>query len=206
MPIINRLSNGTETREYVGRVVKVEKYVGNRNWSDTLDYSDYRSTDVTEALVYMGRTMKEWDRERGGYVHEVERPIGKRFETIECTNLFCDRGAAFLTPIVDEVFHPELVEDWIAYDELQRAIFAQAVADNAVRLAAEKARKEQEEKDRPVPGKKMKVVKGRKVPIGFVGTVAFVTGSGNVLLKDDDKWRDRNADGRWVAASNLRAV
>lgn len=79
-----------------------------------------------------------------------------------------------------------------------------AEAQRARDEAARKARAE-EEKNRPVKGKQMVVAKGRKVPVGFVGTVAYVSGSGSVLLKADHEWQDRKAQGTWVDARNLRA-
>lgn len=78
----------------------------------------------------------------------------------------------------------------------------------STRLARdEEARKTrlEEERNRPAKGKRMEVFRGRKVPLGTVGTVAYVSGSGSVLLKDDAKWQDRKADGVWVDPRNLRA-
>lgn len=62
------------------------------------------------------------------------------------------------------------------------------------------------EKNRPVKGKKMVVTRGRKVPVGTVGVVAYVHENGNVLLKDPEIWQDRKASGQWVNASYLKAV
>lgn len=52
----------------------------------------------------------------------------------------------------------------------------------------------------------MVVIKGRKTKVqtDVIGTVAYVSGS-RILLKDDLVWRDRNAQGIWVTANNLRA-
>lgn len=62
------------------------------------------------------------------------------------------------------------------------------------------------EKNRPVIGKRMVVVKGKKAPLGFQGTVAYVSGSNSVLLKADHEWKDRKAQGTWVPSYNLKAV
>jgi hypothetical protein len=70
--------------------------------------------------------------------------------------------------------------------------------------AAAKVR-EEEERNRPTIGKRMIVARGRKVPKGTTGTVAFVNTTGSVLLKDDAVWQDRGAPGVWVHASYLRA-
>ena len=45
----------SQTTHFLGRVVRTEVVTETRNWSDTLDYSDYRSTQCIYALVYMGR-------------------------------------------------------------------------------------------------------------------------------------------------------
>lgn len=79
-----------------------------------------------------------------------------------------------------------------------------AAAREAREAAARQAR-EEEERNRPVKGKQMVVARGRKVPVGTVGTVAYISGSGSVLLKADNEWQDRKASGVWVAAHNLKA-
>ena len=85
---------------YVGRVIRVEHTTESRNWSDTLDYSDHRSTACTYALVYLGTEGKKprhhWCGNRF-YVNdtpwtEVEAlDICDRFAWVDCTNLFSDR-------------------------------------------------------------------------------------------------------------------
>ena len=52
----------------------------------------------------------------------------------------------------------------------------------------------------------MVVAKGRKVPKGTVGIVAFVHPNGGVLLKAENEWKDRKAQGTWVNAGNLQAA
>jgi hypothetical protein len=198
---------------YEGRVLKVRTYVATRNHSDTLDYTDFRSTEVTEALVYFGRVAPEvpcgYVRLEGKYVNSGEEiPLPARFGWIDCTNLFCWRGSPFREATVDAfslIPNQELVDDYSAW--LADAEEKQRVAEEKAKAyaAAQAVKKAEEEKNRPVKGKKMIVAKGRKVPVGFVGTVAFVSGSGSVLLKADNEWQDRKAQGTWVAASNLRA-
>jgi hypothetical protein len=220
---------------YVGRVVQVRNYVATRNHSDTLDYTDMRSTDVTEALVYVGRTGPKYSYSRLDAIsgaeewctwHDdckahpalgreclksrnreevVDLEIQDRFVWVDCTNLFVWRGEPHRTPEVDAVMGGELAEDFAAWNEYhaeQARIAAKKAAEYA---AAEKARKEEEERNRPVVGKQMVVVKGRKVPKGTTGTVAFIHSNGGVLLKDDAVWRDRKAQGIWVNAGNLAA-
>lgn len=81
------------------------------------------------------------------------------------------------------------------------ALLAAQEARDAVMLQA----RIEAERNRPVKGKKMVVTRGRKVPLGTVGTVAYVSASGGVLLKGDDVWQDRLASGFWVDAKNLKA-
>jgi len=86
-----------------------------------------------------------------------------------------------------------------AWDALQEVKRQELQAARAKQLA-------DEEKNRPVPGKKMKVIRGRKVPVGHIGTVAYVHSNGGVLLKADHEWRDRKANGVWVDRTYLVAV
>lgn len=214
-------STNTRTSEvstlYAGRVVEIRKYVDRRNHSDTLDYSDFRDTNVTEALVYVGRSGSKWSYRRlsaleDGAVmdesdHVAELPIQDRFAWVDCTNLFVWRGSDHREATVDaEAFNnAELVEDFAAW---QAYTAEQVRLTEERRIASEKAtkaRREEEERNRPEKGKKMIVAKGRKVPVGFVGTVAYVSGSGSVLLKADHEWQDRKSQGTWVSANNLRA-
>lgn len=78
----------------------------------------------------------------------------------------------------------------------------------AAREAYEKRMKEHQEieRNRPEKGKKMEVYRGRKVPVGTVGVVAYIHANGGVLLKPEHEWQDREANGVWVDARNLRGV
>lgn len=73
------------------------------------------------------------------------------------------------------------------------------------RDAAERQAREEEARNRAVKGKRMVVFKGRKVPVGTLGTVAYVSDSGRALLKNDEEWEVRTAQGVWVDVRNLRA-
>jgi len=56
-------------------------------------------------------------------------------------------------------------------------------------------------------GDKVVVVRGRKVPVGTSGRVAWVSSNtGGVLLKDEDKWEIREAEGTWVNPQNLEKI
>lgn len=76
------------------------------------------------------------------------------------------------------------------------------------KMQEELARKTAEERIRntPVKGKKMIVAKGRKAPVGTVGVVAYIHSNGRVLLKNENEWQDRKANGVWVPAEYLKAV
>jgi hypothetical protein len=58
-----------------------------------------------------------------------------------------------------------------------------------------------------VKGDRVVVVRGRKVPIGTAGRVAWVSSNtGGVLVKDEDCWQTRDAAGTWVDPRNLEKL
>lgn len=200
------------TTSYEGRVIDVRTYKATRNLSDTLDYSDYQTVECTDALVYFGRRVPADHKGYfwvGSKIYNAgdEIPVAERFGTVDCSNHFVWRGSDHRVAEVDADFaaNPEMAEDYRAWKAHHEELAREAAAKRAAYEAQEKARKEEEERNRPVPGKKMIVAKGRKVPVGFVGTVAYVSGSGGVLLKADHEWQDRKAQGTWVDARNLKA-
>lgn len=99
---------------------------------------------------------------------------------------------------------PELIDQYIMIVEAAKE------ADRVRKEAEEKLRMEisaEKEKNRPVIGKKMTVVRGRKVPKGTVGIVCWISNkTGGVLIKDESVWKDRNAPGVWVNPDYLKAV
>ena len=192
------------TDTYLGCVVKVEERVLTLNHSDTLDYTDFRSTTCTMALCWEGRT---WRGPYGGDKEETERPIEHRFTWHNCTSLFVDRGQPIRKAKVDVIALaiPELIEDLEVWLKLEEEKTQAAEAKRIAYEAAQKKARENEEKNRPVVGKQMVVIKGRKVAKGTQGTVAYIHASGSVLLKADNEWKDRNAAGRWIDPRNLAA-
>lgn len=215
MPIKVTDHQGNVTVTHRGEVVEVRRFFAQRNHSDTLDYTDFRTTRVTEALVYVGRTAGEMHRKEAvpawkswpeAYYAEGQ-PLAPedRFKLIDCTNLFTYRGADRREPTVDDIRHPDVVIDYAEYLEAMARINAAREARAADEAAQQRADKEQKERHRPVVGKRMVVVSGRKVKPGTQGTVAYVKADGGVLLKDDDKWQDRKANGTWVDGRHLRA-
>lgn len=214
MAIISK-NDGKVTVLYAGRVVEIKHFSARRNLSDTLDYTDFQTVDCTSALVYHGRKVDGtgvWgDEYINGRMYKKgdELPIEARFGWLDCSNLFVWRGSPELTPEVDEdaTDDKELAEDLIAWRAHHETL--DRFAAEQVRKDEEKARlyREEQERNKPVVGKKMKVFKGRKVKPGLEGTVAFISQrTGGVLLKDHDKWRDRNAPGVWVNPEHLKAV
>lgn len=200
---------GTVTIAFAGRVVRTRTYHATRNMSDTLDYSDFRTVEVTEALVYLGREATEETRYVGPRLRRVGDaiPVHERFVWTDCSNHFTWRGCDHKVPEVDADLagEPEMAEDLAAYDEHVAAVAKRQAEMNAAREQAELAANLEAERNRPERGKRMVVAKGRKVPVGLVGTVSYVSGSGSVLLKADHEWQDRQAQGTWVDGSNLRA-
>src|SRR5579863_6212242 len=136
---------------YQNRVLKVRTFVANRNHSDTLDYSDWRSTSCTEALVYVGREAEFHDYALQSKVTKPV-PLRQRFRWVDCTNIFVWRGSPARVPVVDvfAMLDGELLEDFSAWDaivkEEERIASERAAAHKAAREKAEA----DAEKNRPV--------------------------------------------------------
>lgn len=209
MPIIKSLSdNGPQVVLFVGRVVRIEMGTETRNCSDTLDFTDFQSVDVTYALVYIDETLVPLSSAEREYTKYARHEHGDKFVRVDCTNMFVWRGSPSMTPVVDEmectVFASTWKKDLETRDalKLEAEVKAQELLEERRRLAIEEhARKLA---NVPVLGKQMRVARGRKVKVGTEGTVAFIRGD-SVLLKEDAVWRDRKAQGVWVPASYLEA-
>ena len=147
----------TSTVTFRGRVMAIEHTTETRNWSDTLDYTDHRSTQCTWALVYLG-THGVPPR---GYGHRLttypgveeynesrDLTVGERFAWVDCTNLFSDRHGYSLEGVADNVgdllLAGGLSTEGDVYDQLE-AWKAHHAAIRAA-AAAEHARKEAEYK------------------------------------------------------------
>jgi hypothetical protein len=140
-----------QTIHFLGRVVRTEVVTETRNWSDTMDYTDYRSTKCIYALVYMGRhgiaPMTRAGRTAAGVIPYPGSELrdleaGERFAWIDCTNLFSYRGVPVTTAAVDtfdvQLLHggPEMFDDLAAWDAHQ-VVLQKAAAEE--RQAAAKA-------------------------------------------------------------------
>jgi hypothetical protein len=216
-----RYGDQVTTVNFEGRVVSVDQVNERRNWSDTLDYSDWRMTDCTIATVYLGRygAKDAYDRYDAATMPPeryealvadkrrsplVELPAHERFLKVDVTNMWSWRTGKVdaATVDADDTTYPELNHD---YAEYMAHIANERKRDEERRRAreeAELAERIREEENRPVIGKKMIVARGRKVKVGTVGTVAFVR-DGSVLLKPDATYTDRKVGGVWVQAHNL---
>jgi hypothetical protein len=169
----NGLYTNTETL-YHGRVIRIETTTETRNWSDTLDYTDMRSTTCTYALVYLGHEGKKPRHHHVGsraYVTdapwvEVEAlDIGDRFAWVDCTNLFVHRNGFSLAPVVDtfgdiilhcgtevydelaawEAHHKAVLEAKVAEDKRQAAIRQAALSAENAKRAERNAKKQAKE-------------------------------------------------------------
>ncbi len=103
---IVEIYNGINTTKFRGRVIKVEQTVENRNWSDTLDYSDWRPTKCTWALIWLGKHGPEPVRyyDRDITLFNIDNLTKTRnllpreqFAWIDCTSMF----GGLLVPTVD---------------------------------------------------------------------------------------------------------
>lgn len=149
-------STGETTTEtlYKGRVVRVMQVTETRNWSDTLDYTDHRSTLCTLALVYLGHEGKKPHGHHSGRAYVSDFPwapvvplgVGDRFAWVDCTGLFSDRVGFWLTAVEDtfsdilltcgaEVF--DELKAWDNYHIEQAEAAAEARLRTEARLTAE---------------------------------------------------------------------
>jgi hypothetical protein len=145
-----------ESEVFVGRVLRVERTTETRNWSDTMDYSDYRTTQCTYALVWLGthgiapeyintpRPRAHWGSLRGAheqlpdYLTDKARELEyfEQFAWVDCTNLHGDRMASKLVnPQTDAApfisGEPLMWANFIAWESYRKA-----AAEKAAREAA----------------------------------------------------------------------
>jgi hypothetical protein len=121
----------------------------------------------------------------------------------ECTDV--TRAASGLHPSRSKYDYNRGVDDVVVNSDAYRAIVGPVNAQiNEVRSAfydIERQRRAFKKGDRVV------VARGRKVPFGTIGRVAWISrNTGGILLKDEDKWQDRATDGVWVDPRNLEII
>jgi hypothetical protein len=228
-------TNNPETTErlFVGRVVRIETTVETRNWSDTLDYTDMRSTSCTWALVYLGThgvpprdhfgrpiaqcSPSSWDEPR-------DLEVGEQFGWVDCTNLFADRNGFRLEATVDTLGDqllwggPEMLDAltlWdahaaqLAVEAEEKRVAAEAARKAALVLEAEKAAKKAAKDDAArIEAEKLIAripPKGTTVTVdGFTGKV-FWTGASKYYGKWTARAGVKNAKGtvQWVSADRF---
>jgi hypothetical protein len=233
MPIIKKsyaYGPGPSTSEvyFQHRVLRIEKTTETRNWSDTLDYSDHRSTECTWALVWLGtrgvpardahyaggRTVAyfdalKWDADK---IRDLE--VHEQFAWVDCTNLFVDRNGYSLVPSVDpfdmQLLHggPEMIEGLAVWEAYHTARIARAeaermakVAEAAAQVAAEKAKRDarQAKRDAKLQAEKA-VAEGQLARIPAKGTTVTVDGfTGKVFWIGVSKYR-----GKWNARAGVK--
>jgi len=205
------------------RVVQVLRMTEERNWSDTLDYSDWRTTNVVYALVWLGtrgvppvkvngsgriRTDLEpfqWDADKARDLEPHEQ-----FGWIDCTNMFADRNGYALYPTEDafemQMLHggPEMFDALVAFD----AHVARMAEEARIRgEALEAARKAEEAKlAAKLAAKEAKDEALRKAAEALLaripakGTMVTVEGfTGQVFWTGCSKYR-----GKWNARAGVK--
>jgi len=167
MPIIKKSlqhENYGQTEElFKGRVVRFMQVTETRNWSDTMDYTDFRSTQCNYALVWLGgrglpprpgrynRPMAyievpSWDADKVRTLEPHEQ-----FAWVDCTNIFSDRCGYSLEVKADpfdmQLLHggPEMLENLKLWDAHQVKLAAEAAAHREAEEAAARARRDAEE-------------------------------------------------------------
>lgn len=167
------------------------------DWNDELRAYENERSEIT----YVGRVVAVFNRDYRAMSDvytwatfaTVVTEDGKIDEVLVNANFECDLSAG--RAVVDATS-----ESLAAFHAHQaELVAAQRRRDEA---ALEKHR--ETERNRPAVGKRMTVCKGRKVPIGTEGTVAYLRDD-SVLLKPDAAWQDRATQGVWVKAHNLKA-
>ena len=233
MPIIKKSYSygpGPSTSEvyFQHRVLRIEKTTETRNWSDTLDYSDHRSTECTYALVWLGthnvppREVRvqggritayfdalKWDADK---IRDLE--VHEQFAWVDCTNLFVDRNGYSLVPSVDpfdmQLLHggPEMLDGLAAWEVYHTARIAREEAERMAKLAeaaahaaAEKAKRDarQAKRDAKLQAEKA-VAEGQLARIPAKGTTVTVDGfTGKVFWIGVSKYR-----GKWNARAGVK--
>jgi len=207
-----------------GRVIRIEKTTETRNWSDTMDYSDHRSTECTWALVYIGTygvPPRGWNGRVITHIKDAswETPrdltVGERFAWVDCTNLFGDRLGYLLAAEVDTVGDlliaggtENIYDQLAAWEAHHKAALEARVAENAakeaIRLAAVKAEAEKKAARAAKAAEKDAVLKaaaeGHLARIPTKGTQVTVDGfTGKVFWIGVSKYR-----GSWSARAGIK--
>lgn len=210
---------------FAGRVIEVQHVTETRNHSDTLDYTDHRSTACTYALVwlgthgvpgreYYGRTIATWESLR-----DPKQPPGEfdakpreleyweQFAWVDCTNLFGWRGEGHRAPVADATMgkgDPLMWANylaWKAYLQSQLEAARRRMEEEAavLRAAREAAAAKKAVKDAKLAAEKA-AVEERMLKTPTKGTRCTVNGfTGNVFWKGVKMYR-----GKWTGTVGLK--
>jgi len=200
---------------FEGKVLKVESTREDRNWSDTLDYSDYRATTCTWALVWLGEHGVVPSRYRGittarpmAFIEEadwmVRQPLApaEQFAWIDCTNLFSDRHGYALLATVDENWKqaafggPVMWENYLLWQAAQeqlkvdarKAADERSIAEAKLKAAAEAKAAVKTAKDAALKA----VAEGMLARIPAKGTTVTINGfTGKIFWTGVAKYRNQ---------------
>ena len=222
-----------QTIHFLGRVVRTEVVTETRNWSDTMDYTDYRSTKCTYALVYLGRhgiaPYNHLGRPTTGTSPIPGTPtrdlaVAERFAWVDCTNLFSWRGCPTLEPQVDTFDQqllwggPEMLEDLAAWDAAMETLKALAAEERAAAAkAAETQRQAAADKAEKKAAKEAQLKASAEALLARIpvkGTTVTVDGfTGKVFWTGVSKYRnaynaragvkDSNGEIAWIDAAKF---
>jgi len=206
---------------FPNRVVRVQRMTEERNWSDTLDYSDWRSTNVVYALVWLG-THGVPPENRKGRIHTYVEACSwdadkardlephEQFGWIDCTNLHADRNGYALYPTEDEfemqMLHggPAMFDALEAFDahvarmaeeaRIRGEALAAARKAEEAKVAAKQAAKEAKDEALRIAAEKLLA----RIPAK--GTTVTVEGfTGKVFWTGCSKYR-----GKWNAQAGVK--
>ena len=220
-------SPAAPSNHYVGRVIELKETTETRNWSDTMDYSDFRSTRCTYALVWLGTrnvpptgtnldfiTTYVLDGDIPSYMAAKVRDLEfhEQFAWVDCTNLFSDRNGYGLAATVDanmaDGTEPLMWANylaWKAYHEAAREERAQKAAAEAEERRkvheAEEAKKVARQAKKEAKEAAMKLeAEGRLATVPAKGTTVTVDGfTGKVFWTGVTKYY-----GKWNARYGVK--
>lgn len=212
---------------FAGRVLKVENVTETRNHSDTLDYTDHRSTECTYALVWLGthgvpptasgrdgRDHANWESLRDPAREPSEFDAKPRdleyweqFAWVDCTNLFAWRGSDHRVPEVDVTMsegEPLMWANYLAWQAHQKGLAEKALRD--AQAAAEVRKEEAAKAAAKLAAKNAKLdaqkahVEAQMVHTPAKGTTCTVKGfTGQVFWKGVKLYR-----GKWRGTVGLK--
>lgn len=214
---IIKASRNHATRElssetfFEGAVLKIEERSETRNWSDTLDYNDFRDTRCTWALVWLGLSGPRIRRTINGrlvtYIGDelqdevVDLQPHEQFAWMDCTNLHQSRNGETFDATVCENWKqaalsgPIMWENYLLWQAEQARLLIAAQQAEIARLAA--ASKRDADEATKLATKKAKdetlktVAEGMLARIPTKGTVVTVDGfTGKIFWAGVTKYRN----------------